>query len=113
MYEVNIEELTSYLIDEIQRDRFNGSVSQEVADDAIRAIDQMYGTHNAEYYFVEDADECTCGNPEYGFDCMCDWMKKHPGNIEFCCEFCGIYYASKARCSECEANENWDKDDTL
>lgn len=45
---------------------------------------------------------CTCGNPEYGFDCVCDHVHKNPGDIEYSCEFCGIYSASKPRCNKCE-----------
>jgi hypothetical protein len=45
--------------------------------------------------------KCTCGNPEMGFNCMCEWMKSHPGNTEYICSFCGFYNASKARCGEC------------
>jgi hypothetical protein len=51
---------------------------------------------------------CNCGNPEFGFDCVCDWVKDHPGNIEYCCEFCGMYTAGKPRCNKCEA-ENPEK----
>ena len=47
-------------------------------------------------------DKCTCGNPEFGFNCVCDWMKKHPGNKEYSCEWCGIYTASEPRCNKCE-----------
>ena len=46
--------------------------------------------------------ECECGNPEFGFNCMCSWMKKHPGTNEYTCEFCGIYTAAKASCNKCE-----------
>ncbi len=49
-------------------------------------------------------NNCLCGNPEYGFDCVCAWEKKNPGNVEYVCEFCGIYHASKPRCSECEVS---------
>jgi hypothetical protein len=47
-------------------------------------------------------EECTCGNLEYGFNCMCEFMKKNPGDRIYVCEFCGIYVASKPCCSKCE-----------
>ena len=46
--------------------------------------------------------ECICGNPEMGFDCVCDWVKANPGMIDYTCEFCGIYKAGKPRCNKCE-----------
>jgi len=46
--------------------------------------------------------ECKCGNPEIGFECVCTWVKNHPGNREFSCEFCGLYRASEPRCNICE-----------
>jgi hypothetical protein len=46
--------------------------------------------------------KCKCGNPEMGFDCVCDWVKKHPGEREFSCEICGLYDASEPRCNKCE-----------
>jgi len=46
--------------------------------------------------------ECTCGNPEFGFNCACEHMRKSPGNRQFSCEFCGFYAASKGQCSRCE-----------
>ena len=51
--------------------------------------------------------ECQCGNPKLGFDCICKWVEKHPGNKEFACIFCGLYRASKPRCNECEDITNW------
>jgi len=48
---------------------------------------------------------CTCGNPEMGFNCTCEWAREHKGNILFSCEFCGIYEASEPRCNKCE----WEK----
>lgn len=30
--------------------------------------------------------ECSCGNPEMGFDCVCAWMRNHPGVKEYSCE---------------------------
>ena len=44
----------------------------------------------------------TCDNLQFGFNCMCEWEKQNPGKNEYCCEFCGIYTASKARCNKCE-----------
>lgn len=46
--------------------------------------------------------KCKCGNPEMGFECICEWIETHPGTINFVCEYCGIYTASKPRCSQCE-----------
>lgn len=46
--------------------------------------------------------ECTCGNPEMGFNCSCNWMALHPGEKEFSCEFCGLYKASEPQCNRCE-----------
>ena len=46
--------------------------------------------------------ECKCGNPEIGFECVCDWVENHPGNRTFSCEFCGLYNSSEPRCSKCE-----------
>jgi hypothetical protein len=45
---------------------------------------------------------CTCGNPEMGFDCICEWVRSHPGTINYVCEFCGCYTASTAHCNKCE-----------
>lgn len=55
--------------------------------------------------FLQAMDEfsCKCGNPEYGFDCVCDHVRNNPGDIEFSCEFCGIFSASKPRCNKCES----------
>lgn len=49
--------------------------------------------------------ECKCGNPEFGFNCVCDFVEDNPGSIDFTCEFCGIYTAGKARCNKCEADQ--------
>lgn len=57
-------------------------------------------------YESKDIIECTCGNPEFGFDCVCDWVKKNPGNTNFHCEFCGIYTAGIPRCNRCEKDED-------
>ena len=45
---------------------------------------------------------CTCGNPEFGFNCVCAWVKTHPGTREFECEFCGMYKASAPQCNKCQ-----------
>lgn len=45
---------------------------------------------------------CNCGNPNYGFNCVCDHVKENPGDEEYACEFCGIYKASKPKCNKCE-----------
>ena len=45
---------------------------------------------------------CTCDNPQYGFPCVCEFIKAHPGDREFTCEFCGLYHASIPRCNKCE-----------
>ena len=46
--------------------------------------------------------ECKCGNPKFGFDCVCAWIEGHPGDNEYTCEFCGTYNASTAICNKCE-----------
>jgi hypothetical protein len=50
-------------------------------------------------------NKCNCGNPEVGFDCVCDFVRKHPGENEFSCEHCGIYKAARPRCVMCENNQ--------
>lgn len=49
--------------------------------------------------------KCTCGNPKFGFDCSCDWERKHPGNNSYWCEFCGYYHASEPKCDKCELDD--------
>lgn len=49
-----------------------------------------------------DDDTCECGSIEHGFNCVCDWVTKHQGDIEYSCEFCGIYTASVPQCNKCE-----------
>lgn len=51
------------------------------------------------------AKECTCGNPEMGFNCVCDHVANNPGDIEYSCEWCGLYTASVPSCNKCEADE--------
>ena len=36
------------------------------------------------------------------FDESEQWAKDNPGEIEFTCEFCGPYNASRAMCNKCE-----------
>ena len=55
---------------------------------------------------IADPDACTCGNPEYGFNCMCEWVKLHPGDVNYTCKFCGIYTAAKACCNKCEVSDD-------
>jgi hypothetical protein len=50
----------------------------------------------------EERNECTCGNPTMGLDCICDFLKQNPGSREFSCEYCGSYNASKPRCNACD-----------
>lgn len=50
-----------------------------------------------------EPNTCTCGNPEWGFDCVCKHVADNPGDTHFSCEFCGLYTASKPRCNKCEA----------
>jgi len=52
-------------------------------------------------------DKCIyCGNPQCGFPCSCEWEKQNPGNIQFSCEHCGIYEASRPKCNKCEETVN-------
>lgn len=44
-------------------------------------------------------------NIKFGFEDMTKWENDNPGKIEFCCEFCGLYVASKPRCNKCEKSE--------
>ena len=47
-------------------------------------------------------NNCTCGNPAFFLDCVCDWVKTHPGTNEYNCDHCGIYTASDPQCNKCE-----------
>jgi len=47
-------------------------------------------------------NECSCGNVDWGFDCVCEHVAQNPGNIDYSCEYCGLYTASCPRCSRCE-----------
>ena len=46
---------------------------------------------------------CACGN---GFNCVCQWVKDHPGETEYYCIFCGEYAASKPHCNRCRQEES-------
>lgn len=51
-----------------------------------------------------------CKQVEFGFDCVCAWVREHPGSLEFSCEFCGLYTAGAPRCNRCECtNEDIDR----
>jgi hypothetical protein len=39
---------------------------------------------------------------QYGFDDVTEFCKRHPGENEYACTYCGLYRASKPRCNECE-----------
>jgi len=54
---------------------------------------------------MDNIKECVCGNPQFGFDCLCDYTMNHKGDNEYICEFCGIYKANEPRCNKCERNE--------
>lgn len=47
-------------------------------------------------------DDCSCGQTQYGFDCVCNFVAMNKGNNEYSCEYCGLYEAIKARCNKCE-----------
>jgi len=57
--------------------------------------------------------ECVCGNPEMGFDCVCEWVQSHPGKKHYSCEFCGLYTAGAARCNQCEEYEENEEEGIL
>lgn len=69
-------------------------------------------TRDCVNYYAEDCgpnhrlwapeNGCECGNPEYGFDCVCKHVYENPGDKDYSCEFCGIYTASKPICNKCE-----------
>ena len=66
--------------------------------------EEIFGT--SYYPFeIEMDNDCKCGNIEMGFDCVCDHVKNNPGNINYVCEFCGIYRASKPQCNKCEMED--------
>lgn len=52
--------------------------------------------------------KCTCGNPEAGFNCICEFVREHPGENEYVCEYCGVYQASRPNCVMCEEEEKED-----
>jgi hypothetical protein len=41
----------------VQRCRINGDVPQKTADKAVLALDSMYGTNFADYYYVQKENE--------------------------------------------------------
>jgi len=40
-------------------------------------------------------------NLKDSFENTAKWTKNNPGNIEYYCQYCGVYVAGKPRCSEC------------
>jgi len=74
----------------------------EIIQDYMCEIHFPYAQHKDIKLFC--TERCTCGNPEMGFDCVCEFRKKNPGSKEFSCEFCGLYTASVPRCNKCEEN---------
>ena len=60
---------------------------------------------------IEELEEAphVCCNVRFGFDCVCDWVEKHPGDKEFTCEFCGLYVAGEARCNHCEIDDPYER----
>lgn len=60
--------------------------------------------------FIQNSDEgtnsCNCSAyefPEAAFDCVCDFVKKYPGDNEY---DCGFYNASQPRCNQCKLSED-------
>jgi hypothetical protein len=47
-----------------------------------------------------------CTNLEFGFNCVCKFVKSNPGTKEYSCEWCGLYTASKPCCTQCEEITN-------
>ena len=45
-----------------------------------------------------------CDNMKFGFNCVCNHVKANPGNIDYSCEYCGLYTASKPKCNKCESD---------
>lgn len=45
---------------------------------------------------------CDCGNPEFNFECICEFVEQNPGDRKFTCNHCGIYEANKPACNKCE-----------
>lgn len=66
-----------------------------------RSVEDMYTFKNGTWSF----NNCDCGNPEYGFDCVCEHVRKFPGEIEYSCEFCGLYKSDRPRCNKCEKDD--------
>jgi len=65
---------------------------------------EMYKCNTGVDY--EDCPGCDSqlemGNVHFGFDDVSKHVKKNPGKKNFCCDFCGIYTASRPRCNQCE-----------
>jgi len=59
-------------------------------------------THERQHRDQQRESNMENTNVLYGFEDMTQWEKDHPGDIEFTCEFCGIYTASEPRCNKCE-----------
>ena len=86
--------------------------------------DVIVGEHVCEYYNKENK---TCFSPhgvcltdeelekelmvmdsnfqKLVFDDVSEYTERNAENIEFTCEFCGVYTASKPRCNKCEREE--------
>ena len=60
----------------------------------MRTWEPMYGPP---YRSKQDMALGTHGRIEEDFEDMSGWEKKHPGNNEYTCIWCGIYRAGKAR----------------
>jgi len=61
----------------------------------------------------ENKCHCSCGNPMFGFPCVCEFVKRNPGNLTFSCEYCGLFTASKPRCNCCEDVTEGCKEDAV
>lgn len=48
-------------------------------------------------------EDHTCTNLKFGFNCVCEHEKQFLGDIEYSCEYCGLYTASKPHCNKCES----------
>ena len=56
---------------------------------------------------------CLCGNPEKGFDCVCDHIRKFEGDGIFVCPQHGVYSAGESICERCEVAEEYEDFDDL
>ena len=57
---------------------------------------QEYNVHFCRWVEVEE------GNEKAFQKATCNWSNRHPGSRQFICDHCGIYTASKARCTKCQ-----------